>query len=116
LSIDSLASDVSRRTPVGGTSSYTFPPIPGVGNYCRSDPADGDSHAILMSVSKQSRSDEQSDEHAQATVNTTADGDILGVALFLGADDLSALGVTDADAVGYHVENGRLELHGVASE
>lgn len=69
-----------------------------------------------MSVSKQSRADEQNDEHPQATVNTAGDGSILGVTLFLGRDDLAELGITDAGHVAYGVENGDLRLHGVTTE
>lgn len=61
------------------------------------------------------RSIEQ-DERTQASVNTTEDGDVLGVALFLGKEDLEALGVSDADTVAYSVDGGEIRVAEVSSE
>lgn len=58
----------------------------------------------------------ESDANKTASVNTTADGEVLGSCLFLGEDDLEALGVSDADTVAYSVENGGLRVAGVGSE
>lgn len=55
-------------------------------------------------------------KHPIATVNTAADGSILGVTLFLGRDDLAELEITDADHVAYGVKNGDLQLRGVTKE
>lgn len=48
-----------------------------------------------------------------AQINTDENGDILGAAVFLGADDLAALGIDSADKVEYHIKNGTLRLKGV---
>lgn len=52
-------------------------------------------------------------DRLRATVNTTPDGEVLGVALFLDKDALEALGVDDADHVQYEIKNENLQLHKV---
>lgn len=69
-----------------------------------------------MSIQDSKAATEQNDKHPQATVNTTPDGDTLGVALFLGKSELEGLGVTDAQSVEYQVETGHLELREVDPE
>lgn len=56
------------------------------------------------------------DRQPTATVNTDPDGEILGVALFLGKDDLTSLGVSNATQIQYAVENGHLTLREVTAE
>lgn len=51
-----------------------------------------------------------------ATVNKSPDGEVLGATLFLGADDLAALGLNDADELVYQVNNGELRLTEVTNE
>lgn len=46
-------------------------------------------------------------------MNTNADGDVLGAALFLDAQKLERLGLDTADYVTCEVENGELRLEGV---
>lgn len=56
------------------------------------------------------------DTKPTATINTDSDGEILGVALFLGKDDLTSLGVSNATQIQYAVENGHLKLREVTTE
>jgi len=65
-------------------------------------------------------SDDEDDDGSgcrrQATVNRTGDGQPLGAAVWLNADELAALGVDvdAADAVSYRVEDGDLHVDSVA--
>ena len=65
-------------------------------------------------------SDDEDDDGSgcrrQATVNRTGDGQPLGAAVWLNADELTALGVDvdAADAVAYRVEDGDLQIDSVA--
>ena len=65
-------------------------------------------------------SDDEDDDGSgcrrQAMVNRTGDGQPLGAAVWLNADELAALGVDvdAADAVAYRVEDGDLQVDSVA--
>lgn len=65
-------------------------------------------------------SDDEDDDGSgcrrQATVNRAGDGQPLGAAVWLNADELAALGVDvdAADAVAYRVEDGDLHVDAVA--
>jgi hypothetical protein len=52
----------------------------------------------------------ETNNRPKAAVNTTVDGEILGACLFLGKEELEALGVDDADRIHYTVENGTVKL------
>jgi hypothetical protein len=53
------------------------------------------------------------DNQSTATVNTSSDGDTLGVCLFLGKADLDRLGVENADSIQYGVRDGELLIQEV---
>jgi hypothetical protein len=67
-----------------------------------------------MSIKQKYKS--SNDIEATATVNTDSDGDVLGVALFLGSDELEDLGLSDADCVSYTVKDGTLQIGVVEDE
>ncbi|AAG18823.1 hypothetical protein [Halobacterium salinarum] len=56
------------------------------------------------------------DIEATARVNTDSDGDVLGACLFLGSDELAELGLKNSEQIGYTIENGQLQLRGVAKD